>query len=37
VLKKHPAVFKVYVALAQQALRKLPARNQDELNRLLRE
>jgi predicted short-subunit dehydrogenase-like oxidoreductase (DUF2520 family) len=37
VLKKHPAVFKVYVALAQQALRKLPARNQDELKRLLRE
>jgi len=36
-LKKNPAAYKVYVALAQEALRKLPARNQEELNRLLRE
>jgi predicted short-subunit dehydrogenase-like oxidoreductase (DUF2520 family) len=35
VLKKHPGARKVYVALAQAALRKLPVKNQDELKRLL--
>jgi predicted short-subunit dehydrogenase-like oxidoreductase (DUF2520 family) len=35
VLEKHPSARKVYVALAQAALRKLPVKNQDELKRLL--
>ncbi len=34
-LKKHPGARKVYVALAQAALRKLPVRNRDGLKRLL--
>lgn len=37
VLKKYPAACKVYVALAQEALRKLPVRNQYELKKLLLE
>jgi predicted short-subunit dehydrogenase-like oxidoreductase (DUF2520 family) len=35
VLNKHSGARKVYVALAQAALRKLPVKNQDELKRLL--
>ena len=35
VLKKHPAVRDVYVALARAALERLPARNRSELRRLL--
>jgi predicted short-subunit dehydrogenase-like oxidoreductase (DUF2520 family) len=34
--KKHPEVRGVYVALAQAALRALPVKNKDELERLLR-
>jgi predicted short-subunit dehydrogenase-like oxidoreductase (DUF2520 family) len=36
VLKKHPAVRDVYVALARAALDRLPARNRNQLQRLLR-
>jgi predicted short-subunit dehydrogenase-like oxidoreductase (DUF2520 family) len=35
-LQKHPGLRNVYVALARQALRRLPVRNPNELNRLLR-
>jgi predicted short-subunit dehydrogenase-like oxidoreductase (DUF2520 family) len=37
VLKRHPGAREVYVALARAALRGLPVKNQDELNRLLRD
>ena len=36
VLKNHPAVRDVYVALARAALHRLPAKNRNELRRLLR-
>ena len=36
VLKKHPGAREVYVALARAALRGLPVKNRDELERLLR-
>ncbi len=36
VLKKHAGASKVYVALAQAALRSLPVKNRDGLGRLLR-
>jgi len=36
VLKKHPGARKVYVALAQAALRGLPVKNREGLKRLLR-
>ena len=36
VLKKYPAVRDVYVALARATLDRLPARNQTELQRLLK-
>ena len=36
VLKKYPAVHDVYVALVRTALDRLPAKNQDDLRRLLR-
>jgi predicted short-subunit dehydrogenase-like oxidoreductase (DUF2520 family) len=36
-LKKHPGAREVYVALAQAALRGLPAKNRNELKRLLRD
>ena len=35
VLKKHPKVREVYVALARAALRGLPVKNREELRRLL--
>jgi len=35
VLKKHPAVRDVYVALARVALDRLPAKNREQLRRLL--
>jgi predicted short-subunit dehydrogenase-like oxidoreductase (DUF2520 family) len=35
VLKKHPEVRSVYVALARSAIRRLPARNRDKLRHLL--
>jgi predicted short-subunit dehydrogenase-like oxidoreductase (DUF2520 family) len=35
VLKKHPGAREVYVALARSALRRLPAKNRNELRRLL--
>jgi predicted short-subunit dehydrogenase-like oxidoreductase (DUF2520 family) len=35
-LKQHPGAREVYVALARAALRGLPVKNQNELNRLLR-
>ena len=36
VLKKHPRVREVYIALARAALRGLPVKNRDDLERLLR-
>ncbi len=36
-LKKHPGAREVYVALARAALRGLPVKNRDELERLLRD
>jgi predicted short-subunit dehydrogenase-like oxidoreductase (DUF2520 family) len=36
VLKKHPAVRDVYLALARAALQRLPARNRKQLRQLLR-
>jgi len=35
VLKKHPGAREVYVALARTALRGLPVKNREELERLL--
>lgn len=37
VLRKHPAPREVYVALARSALRRLPAKNREQLRRLLQE
>lgn len=37
VLRKHPKARAVYVALARSALRRLPAKNRDELRRLLQD
>jgi len=37
VLKKHPAVRDVYVALARAALDRLPTKNRNELRRLLKD